>query len=158
MNLFIAAHVVSTLCVGLFSGLMMTLVVLMQQQWAKLRREEYVPYFKGFLTIAKGNPIISLITLGSFIIPVAMGVVALMRNAILPGILLLSAGLVFFLGCFLVTMKLNFPIYNKVIGWTESDDAADWEDVRARFFTLNLIRMSSAITSFALLAIVGIAL
>jgi uncharacterized membrane protein len=151
-------HILSVLCVGLFAGLMMTLVVIMHKHWSKLEGKEYVFYFKGFLMIAKGNPFISLLTFGSFLIPLTLGVVCILLNNTLSGILFLFAGAIFFLSCFLVTMKLNFPIYNKVIGWTGINDATDWKNVRYRFFILNIIRMSGAILSFALLSIIGLIL
>lgn len=158
MYLFNTAYILSVLSVGLFAGLMMTLVVIMQKHWSKLEGKEYVFYFKGFLTIAKGNPFISLLTFASFLIPFTLGVASIRLNNTLPGILFLSAGSIFFLSCFLVTMKLNFPIYNKVFGWTGAEDAADWKNVRYRFFTLNIIRMSGAMISFALLSLIGLVL
>ena len=72
--LFNTLLTLALLSTGLFAGLMLTLVVLMQRQWNMLEKEEYVRYFKGFLLIAKGNPIITLLTIASFVLPIACGV------------------------------------------------------------------------------------
>jgi len=140
------------LSVGLFAGLMMTLVVIMQRQWESLGKNEYVPYFKGFLLTAKGNPVISLLTFTSFLLPWGMGTLQLLNGAALQGWISISAGVIFFGGCLLVTLWLNFPIYNKVIGWEHAEAATDWQEVRGRFYRLNVIRMSSALLTFVCLA------
>jgi len=145
--------ILALLSVGLFAGLMMTLVVIMQQQWNALDKEEYMRYFKGFLLVAKGNPIASVLTLASFVLPLVVGIVDLVSGSNYQGVITISAGVVFFLGCFGVTMRLNFPIYTRVIGWENVEAAADWEDVRRRFYVLNVIRMTSAVVSFMFLGI-----
>ncbi|GEM_PF-3473155 len=142
--------IISIISVGLFSGLMMTLVFLLQKQWERLSKNEYIIYFKGFLLVAKGNPLISVLTFLSFLFPIVLGIIHMLDNNSLKGIALLASGVVFFIGCFMVTLKLNLPIYNKVINWDSEDDAADWEIVRTRFYRLNIIRMSSSILSFFL--------
>lgn len=141
------------LSIGLFAGLMMTLVVVMQAHWSTLKKEEYVPSFKGFLQVAKGNATITVLTLASFLLPWVLGTIQLLSGNTLPGALALLAGVVFFLGCFGVTMRLNFPIYNQVMGWQEAAAVTGWEEVSRRFYGLNVIRMTSAIVSFLLLGI-----
>jgi uncharacterized membrane protein len=141
------------LSIGLFAGLMMTLVVLLQRQWNMLEQEEYVRSFQGFLLIAKGNVIVTILTFASFILPVTIGVTHLIVGNTYPGAIVLAAGIVFFVGCFGVTMRLNFPIYAKVVGWKKVESATDWQEVRKRFYMLNIIRMSAAIVSFLFLEI-----
>jgi len=146
-------YMFAVLSVGLFAGLMLTLVVVMQQQWNILEKFEYVHYFKGFLLVAKGNPTITFLTLVSFIFPLIMGLLYMFSGNSYQGIIMVIAGVIFFVGSFLVTLRLNFPIYNKVIGWTDIETITDWEDVRKRFFVLNVIRMTSSIFTFILLII-----
>jgi uncharacterized membrane protein len=145
--------ILALLSAGLFAGLMMTLVVIMQRQWTSLGKEEYIQYFKGFLLIAKGNPIITLLTLASFILPTIVGINHIISGNNAQGVITIIAGIVFFLGCFGVTMRLNFPIYAEVTGWNDVESVTDWEEVRRRFYVLNVIRMTSAIVSFILLGI-----
>jgi uncharacterized membrane protein len=144
------------LSVGLFAGLMMTLVVIMQRQWDTLEKNEYVNYFKGFLIVAKGNRVISILTLASFVLPAVIGIIHLNSGNNFQGTIMISAGVVFFIGCFGVTLWLNFPIYDKVIAWEEAEFVRDWEDVRKRFHKLNVIRMTFAIVSFLILGISGL--
>jgi uncharacterized membrane protein len=143
--------IILTLSVRLFSGLMMTLVFLLQRQWEKLNKSEYVIYFRGFLLIAKGNSLISVLTFLSFLVPIIMGIIYILNNSLLEGVILLISGSIFFIGCFIVTMKFNFPIYNEVISWSSENDSADWEFVRKKFYRLNIIRMFSSIASFFLI-------
>ena len=143
--------VISVLSVGLFSGLMMTLVFLLQRQWQGLNKSEYVIYFRSFLLVAKGNPLISVLTFLSFLLPIALGIIHILNSNLLKGTILLVSGIVFFIGCFIVTIRLNFPIYNKVISWDRKNDIADWEFIRKRFYILNIIRMSSSVLSFFLI-------
>lgn len=132
---------------GLFTGLMMTLVFIMQKYWNQMEKENYVSSFKAFLIIAKGNPLITVLTLYSFVYPIIYGIIYIQENGLIP----LTAGLIFFFGCFIVTMKLNFPIYNKVIEWNNSKDATDYEKVRKKFFFLNIVRLISSSATFVLL-------
>jgi len=141
------------LSIGLFAGLMMTLVVIMQRQWNMLEQEEYVRLFKGFLLIAKGNSIVTLLTLASFLLPATVGITHLISGNTYQGGIMIAAGIVFFIGCFGVTMRLNVPIYAKVIGWENAESATDWQEVRRRFYILNVTRMISAMVSFLFLAI-----
>ena len=151
MNILNLLQQLSIVSSGLFAGLMMTLVFIMQRQWKTMTREGYYQNFKGFLSVAKGDGLITVLTLFSFLIPIPVGIIEILRGAFMEGLLVLIAGLVFLLGCFLVTMKLNFPIYNKVMAWKSADDAEDWDWVRRRFFLLNIIRFSSSAATFLLL-------
>lgn len=120
-------------------------------QWNTLEQKEYVRYFQGFLLIAKGNAIVTALTFASFVLPVTFGIIHLVFGNTYQGVIMLAAGIVFFMGCFGVTILLNFPIYTKVMRWENVESATDWQDVRRRFYILNVIRMISAIVSFLLL-------
>lgn len=124
---------------------MMTLVFLLQRQWMRQQKDEYALYFKQFLLVAKGHPLITVLSFVPFIGPLYLATQSPDKIA------LWAAGLVFFLGCFIVTVFLNLPIYRRVIAWKTSDDYANWKEVRTRFFVLNLIRFISALVSLVLL-------
>lgn len=143
MNIVI--YNISIISIGLFAGLMMTLVFLLQRQWMKQQKDEYALYFKQFLLVAKGHPLVALLSFVSFIGPLYLAV------QFPDTIALWAAGLIFFLGCFVVTVFLNLPIYRRVIAWKTTDDYASWQEVRARFFMLNIVRFASALTSLVLL-------
>lgn len=147
-NLFHALTIITT---GLFSGLMMTLVFILQKQWLSMNRSQYYSNFQGFLKVAKGNALLTVLTLFSFLVPLLFGILAMVENKRALGSSLILAGMLFLTGCFIVTMKLNFPIYNKVVSWRSENDATDWEDTRRRFYILNIIRFSSSTLSFIIL-------
>ncbi|HYE83073.1 MAG TPA: DUF1772 domain-containing protein [Clostridia bacterium] len=144
-------HALTIITTGLFSGLMMTLVVILQKQWSSMNRSEYYSNFQGFLKVAKGNAFVTVLTLFSFLVPLLLGILAAVENKRALGLSLILAGVLCLIGCFIVTIKLNFPIYNKVVSWTSENDAADWEDTRRRFYFLNIIRFSSSTLSFIIL-------
>jgi uncharacterized membrane protein len=137
---------ISVVSVGLFAGLMMTLVFLLQRQWMKQQKNEYAQYFKQFLLVAKGHPLITLLSFTSFIGPLYLAI-----QSPSDTMALWAAGLVFFVGCFVVTVFLNLPIYRRVIAWRTTADYANWKEVRMRFFILNIVRFVSALVSLVLL-------
>ena len=144
-------HALAILTTGLFSGLMMTLVIILQKQWLLMNRSEYYSNFQGFLKVAKGNALITVLTLFSFLVPLLFGILSVIAKKWALGVSLILAGMLFLIGCFVVTMKLNFPIYNKVASWRSENEATDWEDIRRRFYALNIIRFISATLSFIVL-------
>lgn len=144
-------HALTIITTGLFSGLMMTLVIILQKQWLSLSRSEYYSNFQGFLKVAKGNALVTVLTLFSFLVPLLFGILSIIEKKWALGFSLILAGMLFLTGCFVVTMKLNFPIYNKVISWRSESEATDWEDTRRRFYVLNIIRFISATLSFIIL-------
>lgn len=110
-------HALTIITTGLFSGLMMTLVIILQKQWLSMSRSEYYFNFQGFLKVAKGNAPVTVLTLFSFLVPLLFGILSIIEKKWALGFSLILAGMFFLTGCFVVTMKLNFPIYNKVISW-----------------------------------------
>jgi uncharacterized membrane protein len=146
INMNDIAYDFSLVSTGLFAGLMMTLVFLLQRQWARQPKEEYVLYFRQFLLAAKGHPLITLLSFTSFIGPIYLATQTSEDTATLY-----ASGLIFFVGCFVVTVFLNLPIYRRVIAWNTPDSYTDWKEVRTKFFILNLVRFVSALASLALL-------
>jgi uncharacterized membrane protein len=122
------------LCIGLFAGVMLTLVVLLQPQWNALSKEAYVISVKGFVLIAQGHPLISTLMFAACGMPLIVGIVDLVEQHTIQGTLILGAGLVFGIGCLSVTMYRNVPIYRKVVGWSNDARATDWEQVRHTFY------------------------
>jgi uncharacterized membrane protein len=141
-------HGVTVVSTGLFSGLMMTLVFLLQRQWMQQQKDEYALCFKQFILVANLYPLLTLIMFVSFIAPVYL---ALQVGGGTKAVIYGAAGAVFFVGCFVVTVFLNLPLYRRVIAWKSSADYADWKVVRAKFFMLNVIRFGSALVSLVLL-------
>jgi uncharacterized membrane protein len=149
------ALIVSSVSVGLFAGLMLTLVVILHQMWLKMTPSSYIESMQSFLPAAKGHPIITALTL----LPIGTPILALIElgNPSDGRFVLSLIGLLLASAILFVTLRLNFPIYDTMMGWQPRQPAADYERVRRRFFHLNLTRMllsSGALLCF-LLALVG---
>ncbi|MGC3952967.1 MAG: DUF1772 domain-containing protein [Propionicimonas sp.] len=143
---------VAVVSIGLFAGLMFALVFPLHRHWSAQRPAEYAD-LRGFLLAAKGHPVITVLTFGSFLLP---GVLALVEPDGTAKLLYALAGGVFLLGCFGVTLLLNFPIYQEVIGWSTEPTASDWDRVRMRFLVVNVIRFAAALSALILVAVAGL--
>lgn len=137
---------ITIISTGLFSGLMMTLVFLLQRQWTEQDQTTYSRHFREFLLVAKGHPLITLLTFVSFVVPAYLAI----NEA---SLLYAAASAVFLVGCFVVTVFLNLPIYQRVINWKTASDSSDWKQIRSKFFVLNVIRFSSSLASLVLLLV-----
>lgn len=147
LNAFIA---LTTLSIGLFAGVMLTLVVILQRQWDRQDQATYVPAFRSFLRVAKGNPVIAALTFAGFLGPFGLAAQAYGVGSPDRALWFGGAGAVFLIGCLGVTLRLNFPIYDRAMGWQTADDAQGWQEVRRRFFALNGVRLGAACATFLL--------
>lgn len=102
---------------------------------------------------AKGHPVITVLTFGSFLLP---GVLALVEPDGTAKLLYALACGVFLVGCFGVTLVFNFPIYREVIGWNTEPTALDWDRARTRFLAVNIIRFAAALSALVLVAVAGL--
>lgn len=134
---------VGVVSIGLFAGLMLTLVVILHRMWANLPIPAYVEAMQSFLPAAKGNPIITLITL----LPILAPIVVLLRfgsDLTSTRFVFTLIGLVLACGPFLVTLRFNFPIYDTMMSWESANPPPTLPQTRMRFFILNLIRLMLA--------------
>lgn len=132
---------------GLFCGLIMTLVFILQKQWVLLDDETYKNTFRLFLKVAKNHWLITIFTLYSFIVPITIG---LMNTQTVNGLMYLIAGIIFFIGCILVTVKFNFTLYDRVMNHS-NDKLKDVSEIKQRFYVLNIVRFSSSLLTFLIL-------
>lgn len=138
MNLPTLLLMAAVVASGLFTGLMLTLVVVMQRIWSALPAPAYVDAMQTFLPAAKGHPIITTITLVPILAPIVA--LAALSDAPASGAFIAAlAGTLLALGPLLVTLRLNFPIYDTIMAWTSPPPG--WESVRQRFYRLNLLRL-----------------
>jgi uncharacterized membrane protein len=150
MNVAVWIISLSVVAAGLFAGLMMTLIIVMDRMWRTLEAAEFAVEFPRFLAAAKGHPIIAGTTFLSFLGP-ASGGIALLSVEPVVGVICLIAALVFFVGAFLVTILFNFPLYETAQAWTAGAPAD--MTVRSRFLRLNLVRFGSSASAFAMLVL-----
>lgn len=138
--------ILSIVALGLFAGLMMTLVIVMERMWRALEAPSYVEAMQTFLPAAKGDPVIATLTMLPFLAPIiALILLARAGDAASTQFTATLVGTIFAVGPFVVTLRLNFPIYQTIMGWKAGTTPNNWQDIRQRFFMLNLIRMSLAL-------------
>jgi uncharacterized membrane protein len=140
MTLTDFALISSVVAIGLFAGLMMTLVIVLQRMWQTLPDAAYVEAMQSFLPVAKGNPVITLITL----LPILLPIVALIDRRVEAAssqFFLILIGLILACGPLLVTLRFNFPVYDTMMGWQAIRPPRDLSRTRTRFFMLNLARL-----------------
>lgn len=146
-------QVLSIIFLGLFAGLMLSLITIVEKHWRDMDQATYSVEFKRFLTLAKGDPLITLLTLGSFIAPIALGIIELFSDNLINATMYLLGGIIFFCGSFLVTIFLNLPLYKKVSLWNSEITSNEMKSVKQRFFRLNLMRFSSALIALIIILI-----
>ncbi|MBI9049921.1 MAG: hypothetical protein JEZ00_10900 [Anaerolineaceae bacterium] len=149
--IFVTLFSFAFVSIGLFSGIMLTLIAILQKQWNKMVGIEYLVYFKGFLQVAKGNIIVSVLTFTSFLLPFGIAIFGT-KFINVNSALLFASGLIFFAGCFLVTVFQNLPIYDEVVNWNEISEKENWVAIREKFFYLNIIRFFSSLISLLVLS------
>lgn len=146
---------VSIFATGLFSGMMGMLVFVMQLKWDRQSASAYVADIQPFLAVAKGHPLIRAVLFAGLLAPLFA---ALSLSGHQPGsaMLVLLGWLIFGAGVVGVTMRLNLPVYTALLVLDRAAPAADWRDLRRRFFHLNLTRMIASLIAFILFIIVGL--
>ena len=141
---------VGLLAMGLFSGLMFSLVVLLQPKWDQQSAAEYITDIQPFLKVGKGNPIVAGVLFVGLLAPLP----ALLTNETVSAevnIFILVSLIVFTVGPLGVTVILNLPTYNAIMSLDAGKPAEYWVDLRRRFYRLNLLRFIASTTAFVLL-------
>ena len=141
---------VGLLTMGLFSGLMFSLIVLLQPKWDQQSAAEYITDIQLFLKVGKGNPIVAVVLLVGLLAPLP----GLLTNETLSAefnILILVSLIVFAVGPLGVTVILNLPTYNAIMSLDAGKPAEYWVSLRRRFHYLNLLRFITSTTAFVLL-------
>jgi uncharacterized membrane protein len=130
---------------GLFSGLMLTLVVVLHRMWLSMPYERYVMSMQAFLSAAKGHPIITILTIAPIILPLlTLGQIA---DGLSLSIIFALIGAGASLTILFITLRLNFPVYDAIMAWEPEQLAPDWQTIRRRFYQLNRVRFVLAVFS-----------
>ncbi len=139
-DLALLALGISAAAAGLFTGLMMTLVVLMEPTWNRHTPTDAIRTLQTFLEVAKGHPIIAGLTFVGLLLPI-VALVLLWQVGNIAALILTGAGwLSFGIGVFVVTVWLNLPLYEVLMGLEPDSPSANWQTSRGRFYWLNRVR------------------
>lgn len=132
----------SLVCSGLFAGLMLTLVIVLQRMWYAMAYKRYVMSMQTFLPAAKGHPIITALTLLPIVLPLLT--LAEVKTGWSLTITFALAGAAASAAILFVTLRLNFPIYDAIMAWDSENVDPDWQAIRTRFYYLNVTRFALA--------------
>ncbi|MGF1505994.1 MAG: anthrone oxygenase family protein [Anaerolineae bacterium] len=146
----IIALAVSVLAAGLFSGLMFTLIFLMQLKWDRQTAAEYFTDIQPFLEVGKGNRVIALVLFVGLLapIPALLGTGDLQTGAVT--LLILTGMIIFGLGALGVTVVLNLPTYHAIMSLNPQSPDDSWQTLKQRFFRLNLMRFIASFVALLL--------
>ncbi|NDJ52455.1 MAG: DUF1772 domain-containing protein [Chloroflexi bacterium] len=138
----------SVFAVGLFCGLMFTLVFIMQMKWNRQTGSEYMTDIQPFLEVAKGHWVIQIVMFTVILAPIGAAIALDGTASAITPALIWAGTIIFMIGVFGVTIALNFPVYDAMMSMSAEQPSDEWPQLRQRFFALNLSRMIASGISF----------
>ena len=138
---------------GLAAGLLGMLSTIMRPMLGAMTGRDFRSFMEAFLRYADhglGKVFNYAWSLGMSIGP-AIALVLLWDDAGSAAFVLTAIGLgVVVVGVYVVSNVWKEPLYKVILGWNPEALPADWEAVRLRYFTINLIQLGTTWTAFAL--------
>jgi hypothetical protein len=136
---------------GLFSGLLVAVLALLQQILKGLSGREFTVVMQRFLPLARRAPVNYTLVLTSVVAPLTALLLGIGPIGSPRFVLTLAGMLVFLLNPLLTSTFAAEPLYNVILGWHPATPPADWERSRERYFRVNWLRLSGSLLSFLLL-------
>lgn len=150
------AHIalgIGVITTGLFTGLLLTMILIFQPVLNSLNASDYTMFMQRFLKIARVSPLNIVLIITSIIAPV-VGIIRVDKNTEPSIFILILVGLlVFTIGVFFVSRTLNEPLYDAIDSWIIQSPPDNWQEFRDRWYRLNLIRMPASGLAFMLFLI-----
>jgi hypothetical protein len=140
----------SVIASGLFTGLLVAVVALLQQTLKPLSASEFATVMRHFLPVARKAPANYALVLTPILLPPVVLALAWSQAASPLFILTLVGWLAFLFGPFLTSMLGAEPLYDVILGWPAQSPPVDWQTVRDRYFRLNLVRLIGSGSAFLL--------
>ena len=140
------------ICLGIFTGLMLTLIVIIEPMLNDLPDVEYMVVLQRFLKFANKNPIITLNLLVAALFPLPELFNAPIGN--LTFTLTILAWLIFMVGVIVVTMHLNLPLYRKIMRCDAQFPTASGRRMGKQWYVLNSMRGFAAGIALVLFLVV----
>ena len=138
---------------GLAAGLLGMLSTIMRPMLGAMTGRDFRRFMEAFLRYADhglGKVFNYAWSLGMSIGP-AVALVLLWDDAGSAAFVLTAIGVgVVIVGVYVVSNVWKEPLYKVILGWNPEALPADWEAVRRRYFTINLIQLVTTWTAFAL--------
>jgi hypothetical protein len=138
---------------GLAAGLLGMLSTIMRPMLGAMIGRDFRSFMEAFLRYADhglGKVFNYAWSLGMSIGPV-LALVLLWDDAGSAAFVLTAIGLgVVIVGVYVVSNVWKEPLYKVILGWDPEALPPDWEAVRRRYFTINLIQLATTWAAFAL--------
>lgn len=148
MHFFLFLLGAEILCVGLFSGLLFTLISIVHPMLSTLSAAEGSLFMQRFIKFAHKNPFFTVLTFFSVLLPLILLVLAPFQREFSGGIaaliFILIGWLLFLTGVIILTQRSNAPLYESISRWNSEDPAPDWQQAQREWHRLNRIRASAA--------------
>jgi hypothetical protein len=140
----------SIVCAGLWSGLLLTLTTILHPVYASQDGAGFASGLGRFLPVARHSPTNYALVAGLVVAPV-LALVGLRDDPTGAPFVLTALGLVLtVIGPLLVSRLLSEPNYDVILGWDPEHLPADWQAARDRWVALNWIRGTITWVAFAL--------
>ena len=138
---------------GLAAGLLGMLSTIMRPMLGAMTGRDFRSFMEAFLRYADhglGKVFNYAWSLGMSVGPTVV-LVLLWDDAGSTAFVLTAIGLgVVVVGVYVVSNVWKEPLYKVILGWSPEALPADWEAVRLRYFTINLIQLVTTWAAFAL--------
>ena len=148
MNIAVVLLALGVVASGLFSGLLVAVLALLQQTLKGLSGPEFTLVMQRFLPLARRTPVSYILILT----PVLASLAALLLGIGPIGsprfVLTLAGTLVFLVSPLVCSTFAAEPLYNVILGWRPEAPPADRQDSRDRYFHVNWMRLGCALLSF----------
>jgi uncharacterized membrane protein len=142
------ALLVAAFLSGLFTGLMLTFLIVIQRVLVSLSASEYTRIMQGLIAGADRPPIVPAIVIVTVLAPLVT-LIQMRHDRQSPVFRLTLIGWVLFvLGVLVVTVGFNAPINNVINTWSVQAPPADWMETRDRWNQLNLLRTPASALAF----------
>lgn len=138
----------SVITSGLFTGLLVAVAVLLQQTLKPLSASEFTLVMRHFLPIARRAAVNYVLVLTPMVVPPIILGLIWGQLATLLFSFTLAGWLAFILGPFLFSRFAAEPLYDVILGWPVQSPPAHWQLTRARYFRLNLVRLTGSALAF----------
>ncbi len=136
---------------GLFSGLLVAVLALLQQSLKTMSALEFTVVMQRFLPLARKAPINYLLVLTPVLAPAAALVLGIGPVGSPRFLLTLAGMLVFMVSTMLISTFAVEPLYNVILSWNVHAPPLTWQAARDRYFSFNWLRLSGALCGFILL-------
>ena len=142
--------ILSIVCAGLWSGLLLTLTTILHPIYAAQDGGGFALQLREFLPVARRSPT-NYALVGGLVLAPVVALIGLRENPAGPAFVLTAAGLLLTVtGPLLISNRFSEPTYDVILGWDPAAVPTDWLVTRRRYFTLNWVRAALTWTAFLL--------